>query len=639
VFALLAQRGKIGRLIFGRDWLHRMTEDDSQLDALEQEFRTATASLSADLPLFLDDWLRRLRVVPFGVSVKRRVRLLTDAAIQYHMHGQRVFNAVEPIALAVMLAEQDGDRSQLRRALSIQGLVLTATRNTPDALHSLMRALDLAESLEDQLGIAAAWVNIAVTFLDATLYLDARVCFERATAAADAIEDRAQRETQSCRALHGASLCALFLHEYLAGIDACQQALVLLSDPKDREQETVRSLIESTYVQLLLALNRITEAVAHAAVAREMAARSGSARAKVSAATVSGLVEVYRGNVDVGISRIVAVRDQAKILAASYQDALRASVSAYERAGQPDRALSMNRELMMHVRNIHREAIMQQQQQHLVRLGLPDTDRASLRAIEDKDEVLKKKLEEAAAKQGEFLEHMALTVELREEETGEHAFRVAMWAHLLALEHGIDPDEASRIELAARLHDIGKVVVPDSVIRKRTALTRGERQLIETHSVTGADFLVRSKLPYAALAEDIARYHHECWSGDGYPDGISGDAIPLPARIVGVCDAFDSLVHDRPWRAAWRVEETLGHLVRESGRQFDPKLVEQFIPLVRRVYATHEDVDAYLARSAQQTPLWTMRRSLVERLSKPVPFEDENGAGARGAKRRSALKQ
>jgi putative two-component system response regulator len=355
-----------------------------------------------------------------------------------------------------------------------------------------------------------------------------------------------------------------------------------------------------------------------------MAARSGAVRAKISAATVSGLVDVYRGNIDLGVSRIVNVRDQSKILAHAYQEALRASVAAYEKAGQPDRALSMNRELMMHVRNLHREAIMQQQQQHLQRLGLPDSDTASLRAIEDKDEALKRKLEDAAAKQGEFLEHMALTVELREEESGEHAFRVAMWSHLLALEHGIETSDAERIELAARLHDIGKVVIPDSVIRKRTALSQGERQLVETHAATGADFLVRAKVPYAALAEEIARHHHECWSGEGYPDGISGDAIPLAARIVGLCDAFDSLVHHRPWRPAWRIEEALGHLVRESGRQFDPKLVEQFIPLVRRTYAKHADVDAYLAQSAQQTPLWTMRRSLVERLSRPAPGEQAN---------------
>jgi len=601
-----------------------MDEFDVQLDALEQELRQKISAPPADLPAFLDDWLKRLRSVPFSTTPKRRVTLLIESASQYYLHGQKVFGAVEPIALAVMLAEQQGDQSQLRRALSIQGLILTATRNTPDALRSLMRALDLAESIQDAPGIAGAWVNIAVTFFDATLYNDARVCYERGDLMAAAIADPALRVHARCRALYGAAQCGLYLHEYLQGVDACKRALDMVRDPIDREQEQVRALIETTYAQLLLALNRIDDAVVHASMARDMAAKSGAVRAKISAATVSGLLEVYRGNIDVGISRIVAVRDQSKVLAASYQEALRTSVNAYEKAGQPDRALSMNRELMMHVRNLHREAIMQQQQQHLQRLGLPDTDTASLRLIEDRDEALKKKLEDAAAKQGEFLEHMALTVELREEDSGEHAFRVAMWAHLLALQHGVDPDEAGRIELAARLHDIGKVVIPDSVIRKRTALSQGERHLIETHAATGADFLIRAKVPYAALAEEIARYHHESWSGDGYPDGISGDAIPLAARIVGLCDAFDSLVHDRPWRPAWRIEEALGHLVRESGRHFDPKLVEQFIPLVRRTYATHEDVDSYLAQSAQQTPLWTMRRSLVERLLRPAPGEQIN---------------
>ena len=601
-----------------------MEELDAQLDDLEQELRRNIAAPPNDFPSFLDDWLKRLRNVPFSAHPSRRVVLLIDAATQYYLHGQKVFSAVEPIALAVMLADQSGDKAQLRRALSVQGLILTATRNTPDALRSLTRALEIAEETGDALGLAAAWVNVALTFWEATLYTDARVCYERADAMARAVLDETQSAYLRSLALHGAAQCALYLQEHLRGVDACVDALALIQEPKNREQEQQRALIEATYSQLLLALNRIDEAAAHAAIAREMAARSRATRAKISAATVSGLVEVYRGNVDVGISRIVAVRDQSKLLPGSYQDALRASVEAYERAGRPDRALSMNRELMMHVRSLHREAIMQQQQLHLQRLGLPDEDTAGLRVIEGKDETLKQKLEDAAAKQGEFLEHMALTVELREEDSGEHAFRVAMWAHLLALEHGLDPSEAERIELAARLHDIGKVVVPDSVIRKRTALSQGERQLIETHAATGADFLIRAKVPYAHLAEEIARYHHEAWSGEGYPDGISGDAIPLPARIVGLCDSFDSLVHNRPWRPGWRIEEALGHLVRESGRQFDPKLVEQFIPIVRRTYAKHADVDAYLARSAQQTPLWTMRRSLVERLSRPAPGEQGN---------------
>ena len=146
-----------------------MDETQQQFEALEQELRRNISTPPADLPAFLDDWLRRLRSIPFSVLPSHRVPLLLDAAFQYYLHGQKVFNAVEPIALAVMLAEQSGDQVQLRRALSIQGLILTATRNTPDALSSLLRALDIAEGNQDDLGVAAVWGNIAVTFLEATL--------------------------------------------------------------------------------------------------------------------------------------------------------------------------------------------------------------------------------------------------------------------------------------------------------------------------------------------------------------------------------------------------------------------------------------------------------------------------------------
>src|SRR5512136_2141045 len=138
-----------------------MDDHEARLDELEKELKQAISAPPADLPTFLDSWLARLRAVPFTANPKRRVALLIDAAGQYYLHGQKVFNAVEPIALAVMLAEQQGELTLQRRALSIQGLILTATRNTPDALRSLMQALDMAEGMRDETGTAAAWVNIA----------------------------------------------------------------------------------------------------------------------------------------------------------------------------------------------------------------------------------------------------------------------------------------------------------------------------------------------------------------------------------------------------------------------------------------------------------------------------------------------
>jgi tetratricopeptide (TPR) repeat protein len=258
-----------------------MEDQQERLDSLEAELRQTIAAPPADLPAFLDDWLRRLRIIPFAVSPRQRVMLLSDAASQYYFHGQRVFNAVEPIALAVMLAEQQDEQALLRRALSIQGLILTATRNTPDALRSLMRALDIAENMSDGLGIAAAWLNISVTFQEATLYNDARVCFERANAMGNEIGDNALRASLRARALHGVAVSSLYLHEFLQGVEACEEAQELLREPKDREHELVRATIEATYAQLLLALNRTNDAATHAAIARDMAVKSGSARAKI----------------------------------------------------------------------------------------------------------------------------------------------------------------------------------------------------------------------------------------------------------------------------------------------------------------------------------------------------------------------
>jgi putative two-component system response regulator len=596
-----------------------MEQHEAELAAVERDIQANLSAPVADTPAFLEDCLRRLRQISFSVQPARRVALLIDITWQFHHHGQRPFSGVEPIALAVMLARQHELHALLRRALSIQGLVLTSTNNTTDALRSLMEALDLGESLGDPLAVSAAWINMANTFFEATLFNDARICHERGVSIVYSQPDSAMTRSFAARGLHGSSLCSLFLHEYLKGIETSEEAVDLLREPQDREEEAARADAESTYAQLLLATNQVDKAAERAEIAHQMAERSKSVRAMIAASTAQGLVEVFSGSLDVGLSRMVKIRDQARILPSTLREALQASVVAYERANRPDRAISMHRELMMHVRKAHKEAILQNQTLHLKRLELPETATEDLTALEQREGSLQDKLAELAGAQTEFLEQMALTVELREEDSGFHPYRVGAWSAMLAIEAGLTESEARQIELAARLHDIGKVVVPDSVIRKATALSAGERSIIETHAVTGAEFLSRATLPYARLAEEIARYHHERWSGDGYPEGLSGKAIPLPARIVGLCDTFDALVHDRPFRHGFTLEAALGHIARESERHFDPELVALFIPLVRRVHAEHADLDAFLTRVAEHSPLLAMRRTLGEKLASGLP--------------------
>lgn len=594
-----------------------MEEHLATLGAIETDLQRNRVAPAPNTPAVLDDCYRRLRTVPVPVMPERRIALLIDIASQFYIHGQRVFGGVEPIAHAVMLADQEGDRATLRKALNIQGLILGATNNLTDAISSYMRSLDIAEEQSEPYLVVAIWINIAIAFLDATLFTDARTAFDRALTMAGQLPDSPKARYAAAKAYHGSALASLRLHEYLRGLDAVEEALNLLDHPTDRDQEQTRVLVEATYVRLLLAMHRVPDATDRLDVIQTMAERSRTARAALAAATTRGLVEVFSGKTDLGLSRIASAVDQARSLPGSLYETLQAAALAHERAGQPDRGLSTHRELIMRMRKANQEAIEQHQRLHLARLRLPELDATSLNAMESTDERLRAGLIEMANKQYEFLEQIALRVELREEPSGEHPFRVAAWARMLAIDAGVEPEQAALIEKAARLHDIGKVMIPDSVILKKSALSNGERQIIETHATNGAELLARAtSLPYAALAEEIARHHHEHWAGTGYPDGLSGKAIPQSARIVGVCDAFAAMVNDRIYRRAFTVEEALGEVARERGRQFDPELVDLLIPLVRRVYAQHPDINTFLSAGVSTTTLAETRRSVEQRAAR-----------------------
>ena len=138
-------------------------------------------------------------------------------------------------------------------------------------------------------------------------------------------------------------------------------------------------------------------------------------------------------------------------------------------------------------------------------------------------------------------------------------------ASLLAGEYGCDDDTCFMIDLAARLHDIGKIGVPDAVLLKPDKLNDAERQIMRTHTTVGAELLSKSNIPHLQMAEEIARYHHEWWDGSGYPGNLSGTAIPLAARITALADVFDALTHKRPYKAPWPVEEALREITSLRG--------------------------------------------------------------------------
>jgi HD-GYP domain-containing protein (c-di-GMP phosphodiesterase class II) len=180
------------------------------------------------------------------------------------------------------------------------------------------------------------------------------------------------------------------------------------------------------------------------------------------------------------------------------------------------------------------------------------------------------------AGQLETLRRLALAAEYRDDNSREHTQRVGALAARLARHLGEDDRKVRLVRQAAPLHDLGKIAVPDSILLKPGRLSGDEYEVVKTHAALGARVLAEGSSPLLAVAERVARSHHERWDGDGYPDGLTGDAIPLEARVVHVADVFDVLHHERPYKDAWTVAQAAAEIRAGAGTQFDPDVVAAF---------------------------------------------------------------
>jgi putative two-component system response regulator len=185
----------------------------------------------------------------------------------------------------------------------------------------------------------------------------------------------------------------------------------------------------------------------------------------------------------------------------------------------------------------------------------------------------------------EILERLALAAEYRDDATGEHTRRVGRACAALAEALSLPSDQVEDIQRAAPLHDIGKIALPDTILLKQGSLTHDETEVMREHTTIGATILSGSRFPMMRIAEQIALHHHECWDGSGYPDGLSGEQIPLAARIVAVIDVFDSLTHARVYKRAWTTEEALDEVENLAGTKFDPTVARAFLRIHGRMPA------------------------------------------------------
>jgi putative two-component system response regulator len=192
----------------------------------------------------------------------------------------------------------------------------------------------------------------------------------------------------------------------------------------------------------------------------------------------------------------------------------------------------------------------------------------------------------------QIVQRLGRAAEYKDNETGMHVIRMSHFAHVLALALGHSPAWAEDLLNAAPMHDVGKIGIPDAVLRKPGPLDAGEWETMRRHPQIGAEIIGEHPGGLLRLAHSIALTHHEKWDGSGYPQGLAGEAIPVESRIVALADVFDALTARRPYKEPWSIEDTLAHLRAQAGKHFDPAMVEVFIaqlPQLQEIQARWKD--------------------------------------------------
>jgi two-component system, response regulator RpfG len=203
------------------------------------------------------------------------------------------------------------------------------------------------------------------------------------------------------------------------------------------------------------------------------------------------------------------------------------------------------------------------------------------------EQEINKKTSEVEEREKETLLRLARAGEYRDEETGTHVTRMSQYATIIAEELGFSETKCDTIRHAAPMHDIGKIGIPDHILLKPGKLDPLEKKIIQSHSTIGYEILRDSPSDYLQTGAVIALAHHERYDGTGYPHKISGNNIPIEARIVAVADVFDALLSQRPYKKAWSMDKALDYVTQERGKHFAPDCVDAFFTRLTEIIAIH----------------------------------------------------
>lgn len=461
-----------------------------------------------------------------------------------------------------------------QRSLTACGLLLGDLGDVAGAIEYHVSALRLANQRENPVEASKCWNNIGSSFGAVGNYALSVSCYRRGV---DVVSSIGGPLHSRFAAQGNLALCHLRNGNIEAGLAEAHKALhELTPEIRDGDAHSVL-LLHRNMVRLYIALNQMSDAEFHLGKVIEIARTIGNPRAHIACATAQAAYELANGLSDLALTRLSDALVRARKVPGVISDTLICVARAEEESGRPDLARLRIRELADHA---YQSAIEKTRKNLQLAHVFAATDSNPDAGDGRHNKVPMPRLEVPA--EWDTMARLAVTASLRVDDTGWHGVRVGALTKSLALECGYGAIDALEIGLAAQLHDIGMLSVPESVAMSHGTLTADEKILIENHIEAGGAMLTIGSHPRWQIAKEIATYHHARWDGLGTPRGVAGVHTPMPARMCAVADAYDSLVTARPWRPAITMHEALLELGAHAGTQFDAEVVERFSSMVVR---------------------------------------------------------
>jgi putative two-component system response regulator len=583
----------------------------NELLAVRDAVRAQRVAPTPQTPMLVAAVYEALKRLPDDYNPAERVETLIDVST-FHYLDAHSEAALDPIADAVYAASKGSGKPIAARAYMVSGSLLGETHNFTGAVSDLTRALEIAQEIGDVEREARVWNNLGVCHLNAGHYADSLAMFEKVLSlCGDHDEIRPM-------ALANIGLVALQVKDIPKGISAANAALRAFPEPKSAQECLARVQNELTLTRLLLAVEQVHAAEKHARAARDVAERSGSAQAKTFASLCEALAEIGRGRKDVGVTRLKRTIEEARRGSpAMFRLVLTAGVQGYELAGEPDVAIVLLKEYVELNKRTKGAGLLHHLRRELRDVDLALDGAADAALVEQETALLVGQADPARAKlRFRLFERASVGAELHDDETGYHVFRVGTMSRELARAFGMREDTCQVMDYAARLHDLGKISLPEGLLMKPGKFTPAERSIMETHTTEGARLIREGShnLVPMHIAEEIALGHHEKFDGSGYPNKLKGNLIPMTARIVALADVFDALTHARCYKPAWTIDDSLREIAAQRGRHFDPDLTDLFLKLVPDMMRQRGDLESYLSASGRSNPFIRDRAAINREL-------------------------